>query len=456
MPQKSREATSMDMVGGNRVKVFLLGAVSALLVSALVGIAVLSSGAVSVSALWDGGAVDDLLAYASRRSIAHHAPEEANPFAGDKAAQAVGLDHYKANCLGCHGAPGLGTSEFAEGLHPPPPKLTTARVREMSDGELFWVISNGIRMTGMPAFSPSHEEDEIWKLTAFVRHLGELTDDEKASLAEGVANEAEHHHGQGTEISGADHEHDVQEKEGMAHKEGAMHDHAADSGASGEAGDKGKAEHDHPADGHATSAPAASASTPDDEIIRAQKPSYPLKACVISGDELGIDGDPIDYVVEGRLVRLCCKACKKDLDKNPAEAFKKIDAAVIEAQMPGYPMDSDPVTGEKLGEGAVNHVYGTRLVRFARDDSVALFLKDPKRYVAIVDKALIESQRPGYPLTTCVVSGKPLGGEMGEPIEYLYGTRLIRFCCKECPAKFEENPTGYLSKLDAASGGNHR
>jgi hypothetical protein len=113
-------------------------------------------------------------------------------------------------------------------------------------------------------------------------------------------------------------------------------------------------------------------------------------------------------------------------------------------------MSSDPVTGEKLGADAVDYVHGTRLVRLAGKDSVALFLKDPKAYMAQVDKALIDAQRPSYPLTTCIVSGKTLGGEMGEPIEYLYGTRLIRFCCKECPHKFEQDPTPYLSRLDRA------
>src|SRR5204862_5624524 len=116
-----------------------------------------------------------------------------------------------------------------------------------------------------------------------------------------------------------------------------------------------------------------------------------------------------------------------------------------------YPLDADPVTGAKLGDKAVDHVYGTRLVRFANADSVALFDKDPKAAMAKVDRAWIEALRPSYALKTCVVSDEPLGGEMGEPVDYLYGTRLVRFCCKRCPSKFEKDPAPFLAKLDQAT-----
>ena len=63
----------------------------------------------------------------------------------------------------------------------------------MRDGELFWVVSNGIRMTGMPAFSPTHKQEEIWKIVAFVRHLPEITKEEQQILRAGHEEEAGHH-----------------------------------------------------------------------------------------------------------------------------------------------------------------------------------------------------------------------------------------------------------------------
>lgn len=175
------------------MKLFLLGVLSTLTVSVLVWLLVASSGIVNVSALAEHGALDHQLARISRRSIARHAEDLANPVQDDRTTRAVALLHFKANCLLCHGAPGIESAEFAKGLNPHPPLLTAESTQALSDGELFWVIANGIRMTGMPAFSPTHNDDELWKIVNLVRHLGELTESEKAQLAAGQVDESEHH-----------------------------------------------------------------------------------------------------------------------------------------------------------------------------------------------------------------------------------------------------------------------
>jgi hypothetical protein len=195
----------------------------------------------------------------------------------------------------------------------------------------------------------------------------------------------------------------------------------------------------------ATAAPVQAAQDPD--IVRAQKPSYPLKTCAVSGEALGSMGEPVDYTVKGRLVRLCCKGCTKELDKDPSAAFEKIDEAVVAAQKPSYPLTTCAATGAKLDDKAIDHVHGTRLVRLANREAIAQFEKDPKAAMAKVDKALIEAQRPNYKLKTCVVSEEPLGGEMGEPVDYLYGTKLVRFCCKSCVRMFEKSPEQYVKAL---------
>ncbi len=83
----------------------------------------------------------------------------------------------------CHGAPGVDASAIGEGLNPPAPDLTLPKVQGRTDGELFWLVQNGLRMTGMPAFGPTHPEEEIWKIVAFLRHLPELTDGGGKALA---------------------------------------------------------------------------------------------------------------------------------------------------------------------------------------------------------------------------------------------------------------------------------
>lgn len=434
------------------MKYFLAGAVSVLLASAIAGLFVLWSGVVSVSTLWDGGALDDVLAYASRKSIARQAGVEANPFASDERARGAGLSHYKANCLECHGAPSVGMSEFAKGLHPPAPKLTAPRTRGMSDAELFWVVSNGIRMTGMPAFSPTHGKDEIWQIVTFVRHLGQLTEAEKSSLGEGRQDQAEHHHASGEASNEESHA-----GQGDAHQGGLIQDEAVPHGHAAAAkpapaGVESIGTSPDGAKGGGARAASLQPASPEDEIIRAQRPSYPLETCVISGDDLGLDGEPIEVVIAGRLVRVCCKACRKDVADDPDAAFASIDAAVIATQKPAYPLAIDPVTRKNLGAAAVDYVHGTRLVRLADAASIPLFLENPALHLAQIDRALIEAQRPSYPLTTCVVTGLMLGGERGPPVDWLHGTTLVRFCCEECPPTFEQDPAPYLLKIERAQG----
>ena len=153
---------------------------------------VFGTGAYNVAASSPPGKIETKLAsYALRRSVERRAPVKSNPFTKPEDVR-FGLAHYKENCLDCHGAPGVEESEFGQGLNPPAPDLTLPAMQKMPDGELFWIVSNGIRSTGMPAFSPTHKEEELWKIVAFVRHLPEIRADEQKFLKAG-REEGEHH-----------------------------------------------------------------------------------------------------------------------------------------------------------------------------------------------------------------------------------------------------------------------
>jgi len=150
------------------------------------GYFVATSGKISVAATNHGGIndkIDEWLGEVSDRSIETHAPRTTNPYANDPGALAVGLAHYKENCLDCHGARSLDGAEFSKGLNPAPPMLDMKGTQEMSDGELFWIVQNGIRMSGMPAFGATHKDREIWEIVAFLRHLPELTPEEEKALS---------------------------------------------------------------------------------------------------------------------------------------------------------------------------------------------------------------------------------------------------------------------------------
>jgi mono/diheme cytochrome c family protein len=155
---------------------------------------VLATGAFDMSATQPPGALERLVAgKLAGRSVERRAPKGKNPLVQSPEVLRAGLEHYRANCLVCHGAPGMPPGEAGKGLNPPPPDLASPDSQEASDGELYWTVSHGIRMTGMPAWLPTHSEKEIWQLVAFVRHLPLLSPEEKQTLRAGE--EKEHHHG---------------------------------------------------------------------------------------------------------------------------------------------------------------------------------------------------------------------------------------------------------------------
>ena len=107
--------------------------------------------------------------------------------------------NYHEMCVMCHAAPGLEDSVVRTGLNPEPPKLTVARVQGRTDADLFWIIKNGIKMTGMPAFGPTHTDEEIWNLVAFLRGLKTMQPTEYKDLLEQADGStrlipSDHHH----------------------------------------------------------------------------------------------------------------------------------------------------------------------------------------------------------------------------------------------------------------------
>jgi len=110
-----------------------------------------------------------------------------------------GFEHYRDMCLHCHGGPDAQRQEWAHNMLPVPPKLWDEEVQHMTDAQLFSIVKDGIRMTGMPAFGPTHSNKDIWRIVAFVRRLDHLTPEQKhelqkASMSFGHHEEDEHDH----------------------------------------------------------------------------------------------------------------------------------------------------------------------------------------------------------------------------------------------------------------------
>jgi mono/diheme cytochrome c family protein len=105
-----------------------------------------------------------------------------NPFAKSSPALIAGQAHFADHCAVCHGNDGKGLAQFGRGLYPRPPDLTRPATQDLSDGELFYIIENGVRFTGMPAFHVEGASDLSWHLVTFVRHLPSLSQDERHEM----------------------------------------------------------------------------------------------------------------------------------------------------------------------------------------------------------------------------------------------------------------------------------
>src|SRR5262245_7451674 len=98
-------------------------------------------------------------------------------------------EHFVEHCAVCHGIDGRGNTTFGRNMYPKVPDLTLADTQKLSEGEFFYVISNGIRFSGMPAFGGEDSAEEIWHLAAFLRRLPQLSPEELKRMQE-LAGEA--------------------------------------------------------------------------------------------------------------------------------------------------------------------------------------------------------------------------------------------------------------------------
>lgn len=99
----------------------------------------------------------------------------ANPVPATPEALREGMLHFADHCASCHANDGSGDTPYGRGLFPKAPDMRLPFTQNLSDGELFWIIENGVRFTGMPGFSVPGEREESWKLVRFIRRLPQIT-----------------------------------------------------------------------------------------------------------------------------------------------------------------------------------------------------------------------------------------------------------------------------------------
>lgn len=160
---------------------FAAGALGILAVLGTIGLLVVYTGAFNVAATeehmsFTRWAFDTTFHNSvERRAADIAAPKEITP-----AMITAGASAYKSMCQHCHAGPGVERAEWASGMRPRPPHLTKAAARWKTH-QIFWIAKHGVKMTGMPAFGPSHDDHTLWGIAAFVSQLPAMTPEQYAA-----------------------------------------------------------------------------------------------------------------------------------------------------------------------------------------------------------------------------------------------------------------------------------
>jgi len=162
------------------VSLVLLALLVALVVTAVVTIR--RSGGFSARA--EPTKLERVLARVARRlAVPADARDARNPVPFTPDAWREARAHFADHCATCHGNDGRGDTDIGRNLYPKAPDMQLADTQDLTDGQLYWIIENGVRLTGMPAWGDGATDDtETWKLVHFVRHLKDLTPEQLAEM----------------------------------------------------------------------------------------------------------------------------------------------------------------------------------------------------------------------------------------------------------------------------------
>lgn len=240
---------------------FMLGVLTTLILLVLGAVLFVFSGMYDIAATEDHTTVGQWALHQTlHNSVAARTNGIDVPKLDDESIVRRGARAYDTLCAACHLKPGQDSSLIRTGLNPTPPAL--AEGGHQDPARQFWIIKNGIRMTGMPAWGPTHDDEALWEITAFLQQLPGLSEDEYASLVQSVVGP------NGPSNDGHNHDHgDMQGMmEGKAdHHGGSPHEGTPPMGQSnGSAGSHGEPGHHNDGPRKVSETPPAPSSEGDD------------------------------------------------------------------------------------------------------------------------------------------------------------------------------------------------
>lgn len=167
-----------------KIRWLVLGALALLLVQAL-AVSFILARARGWSAREQPSRFEGWIARLARHaSLPASVRQQANPQPATAGILDEARAHWADHCATCHGNDGSGDTPMGKGMYPPAPDMRQSATQNLSDGELFFIIQNGVRLTGMPAWGSGSDHDaaDSWKLVRFIRHLPALTVEERRQM----------------------------------------------------------------------------------------------------------------------------------------------------------------------------------------------------------------------------------------------------------------------------------
>lgn len=189
--EKNRSKLGLGIVIGSLGLLVLLG---------IIGLVVVYTGAYNVAATEQHMSVTRWAFDTTMHQSVKQRAADVNPVETITPAMiTAGASAYKSMCQHCHAGPGVDREKWADGMRPRPPHLAEAAA-EWEPSEVYWIVRHGIKMSGMPAFGPSHDESTLWGIAAFVKELPAMTPERYASLGKGAGA-----HATGNQATGGHH-----------------------------------------------------------------------------------------------------------------------------------------------------------------------------------------------------------------------------------------------------------
>jgi len=165
------------------VKTFLIGLIVGLIVVPLCVYIYFATGGAPVATAASPMPFEKTLANAALHARVDKEMPKTVPVPADESNFIAGANVYRENCAVCHGFPGGTPTAISRGMYPKPPKLLEGKgVTDDPPGETYWKVANGIRLTGMPSFSESLSQTQMWQVSLLVANADKLPDSVKSAL----------------------------------------------------------------------------------------------------------------------------------------------------------------------------------------------------------------------------------------------------------------------------------